>query len=271
VPWIHGERTVNRVEIDLAMHTSRAPVAVPSRPPDAVDRAIAVRVAGLIEDGATLQIGIGAIPAAILTALAGHRHLGIHSGALFDPVVDLIEAGAVDNSRKGADIGKTVAGCLLGTRRIWDFSGRNPDISLRSVAYTHDISVLSGLQKFVALNTAIEVDVTGQVNAETVDGRYVGAVGGAVDFLRGAQRCRGGLPIIALRSRAGGKSKIVARLSGPVSTSRADAGIFVTEHGVADLRGRPLRERIKRMIDIAHPEDRDSLDRAAYDGAMRND
>jgi acetyl-CoA hydrolase len=270
VPWIHGERMIHESEIDVLVETARLPVAMPSRAGDAVDQAVAANVAGLIEDGATLQIGIGALPAAILAALGEHRHLGIHSGAIGDAVADLMEAGAVDNSRKAMDPGVTVAGCLLGTRRIWDFSRRNPHISLRSVAYTHDISVLASLDKFTALNTAIEVDLTGQVNAETIDGRYIGAVGGAVDFLRGAQRSHGGLPIVALRARAGGKSKIVARLGGPVSTARADAGVIVTEHGIADLRGRSIKERVARMIDIAHLEDRDSLDRAAYDGAMRN-
>ncbi|HEX4111780.1 MAG TPA: acetyl-CoA hydrolase/transferase C-terminal domain-containing protein [Stellaceae bacterium] len=270
MPWIHGERTIHAAEIDVLVTSSRPPLEMPLRAGDAADRAIAARVAGLIEDGATLQIGIGALPGAILVSLAGHRHLGIHSGAIGDTVAGLMESGAVDNARKGIDAGVTVAGCLLGTRRIWDFSNRNPRISLRSVAYTHDIFVLSGLEKFTALNGAIEVDLTGQVNAETLDGNYVGAVGGAVDFMRGAQRSRGGLPIIALRSRAGDKSKIVGRLGGPVSTARADAGVIVTEHGIADLRGRTIAERVKRMIDIAHPEDRDSLERAAYDVTMRN-
>jgi acyl-CoA hydrolase len=261
MPWIEGERTLNATDIDALVPVSHPPLELPSRAGDATDRAIAAKVAGLIEDGATLQTGVGALPAAILAALSDHRHLGIHSGSLFDSVVDLIQAGAVDNSRKGVDSGVSVAGTLLGTRKLFAFAERNRQIMMRSSLYTHDPGVLAALDKFTALNSAIEVDLTGQINAEVADGRYIGGVGGAVDFLRGAQRSRGGLPIVALRSRAGGKSKIVARLSGPVSTSRADAGIVVTEHGIADLRGQPLKERVKRMIAIAHPEDRDALDR----------
>lgn len=270
LPWVDSERGI-AAEIDAMVRTSRPPLEIPSRPGDAIDQAIAAKVAGLIDDGATLQIGIGALPAAILTALGDRRHLGIHSGSLFDPVVDLVEAGAVDNSRKGADEGVSIAGLLLGTHKLLSFADRNPQIQMRSSLYTHDIGVLGALHKFTALNSAIEVDLTGQVNAEVADGRYIGAVGGAVDFTRGAHRSRGGMPIVALRSRAGGKGKIVARLSGPVSTSRADAGVIVTEHGVADLRGQPLGARIKRMIAIAHPDDRDSLERAAYDGAVMED
>ncbi len=261
VPWVAGERTINAAGIDVLVRSSRPPIEIPSRASDAVDRAIAARAAGLIEDGATLQIGIGALPAAILGALSGHRRLGMHSGSLFDPVVDLIQSGVIDNSRKGIDDGLTIAGTLLGTRKLFAFADHNRQIQMRSATYTHDSELLGRLNKFVAVNSAIEVDLTGQVNAELADGRYLGAVGGAVDFIRGAQRSRGGLAITALRSRTGGKAKIVARLSGPVSTSRADTGLVVTEHGVADLRGQPLKERIKRMIAIAHPDDRDALAR----------
>jgi acyl-CoA hydrolase len=261
IPWLAGERTINAIDVDVLVHTSRPPLEIPSRASDAVDRAIAARAAALIDDGATLQIGIGALPAAILAALSDHRRLGVHSGSLFDPIVDLLQSGTIDNSSKGVDDGVTVAGMLLGTRKLFAFADHNRQIQMRSALYTHDSEVLGRLNRFVALNSAIEVDLTGQVNAELADGRYIGAVGGAVDFIRGAQRSRGGLAITALRSRAAGKAKIVAQLTGPVSTSRADTGIVVTEHGVADLRGQPLKERIKKMIAIAHPDDRDALAR----------
>ena len=244
--------------------TSRSPLEIPLRPGDEIDRKIAMTVAGLIEDGATIQIGIGALPATILGALGNHRHLGIHSGSLFDPVVDLMRSGAVDNSRKTIDRGVSVAGCLLGTRKLFAFADRNERISMRAIAHTHDIAVIGSLDKFTALNSAVEVDLTGQINAETAGRKYLGAVGGAVDFLRGAHRSRGGLPIVALQSRASGKAKIVTNLSGPVSTSRADAGLIVTEYGAADLRGQSLRERIKRMIAIAHPDDRADLEKKAF-------
>jgi acyl-CoA hydrolase len=268
VPWLNGERTIAASDIEVMVETSRPLLEMPSRGFDDLDRAIAATVAGLIEDGATLQMGLGALPNAILSALAGHRHLGIHSGAIGDPVADLMEAGAIDNSQKGIDDGVTVTGLLLGTRRIFSFAERNPRILMRSIPYTHDIAVLGRLNKFAALNTAIEVDLTGQVNAEVADGVYLGAVGGAADFLRGAHRSRGGLPIVALRSRTGGKAKIVAMLSGPVSTSRADAGLIVTEHGVADLRGLSIAERVKRMIAIADPGDREALGRQAFEARL---
>ncbi|MGH6981441.1 MAG: acetyl-CoA hydrolase/transferase family protein [Stellaceae bacterium] len=264
LPWVNGERLVAASDIDMMVKTSRPPLDVPSRPGDEIDRKIAAAVAGLIEDGATIQIGIGALPTAILAALGDHRHLGIHSGSLFDPVVDLMRSGAVDNSRKTIDRGVSIAGSLLGTKELFAFADRNDRIAMRSVSYTHDIAVIGALDKFVALNSAIEVDVTGQINAETVGGKYLGAVGGAVDFLRGARRSRGCLPIVSLQSRAGGKAKIVTHLAGPVSTSRADSGLIVTEYGVADLRGQSLSERTRRMIAIAHPDDRERLEKAAF-------
>ena len=264
LPWIEGERTIAASRIDASVRTSRPVLEVPSRPGDATDRTIASIVSGLIEDGATIQIGIGALPAAILEALGDHRHLGIHSGSLFDPIVDLMQRGAVDNSRKTIDRGVSIAGCLLGTQKLHAFADRNKAIAMRAIGHTHDVGVIGSLDKFTALNSAIEVDLTGQINAETAGGKYLGAVGGAVDFLRGAQRSRGGLPIVALQSRTGGKAKIVSRLSGPVSTSRADAGLIVTEYGIADLRGQKLRERMKRMIEIAHPDDRANLEKEAF-------
>jgi len=264
LPWIEGERTIAASRIDASVRTSRPVLEMPSRPGDATDRTIASIVSGLIEDGATIQIGIGALPAAILEALGDHRHLGIHSGSLFDPIVDLMQRGAVDNSRKTIDRGVSIAGCLLGTQKLHAFADRNKAIAMRAIGHTHDVGVIGSLDKFTALNSAIEVDLTGQINAETAGGKYLGAVGGAVDFLRGAQRSRGGLPIVALQSRTGGKAKIVSRLSGPVSTSRADAGLIVTEYGIADLRGQKLRERMKRMIEIAHPDDRANLEKEAF-------
>jgi acyl-CoA hydrolase len=152
----------------------------------------------------------------------------------------------------------------MGSRRLHEFAHRNPAVQFRSTDYTHDPQVLASIERFVALNSAIEVDLTGQINAETAGGVYVGAVGGALDFLRGAQRSKGGLPIVALPSTAGNASRVVARLSGPVSTPRSDAGIIVTEYGVADLRGLPVSQRIQRMIAIAHPEFREGLEREAY-------
>lgn len=245
------------------MHTDRPLPEIGQAAPGPVERAIAGHVSGLVEDGATLQAGLGAIPEAVLDRLTDRRDLGVHSGAIGDAVARLTAGGGVTNARKSRDRGITVAGLALGGRPVHELIHRNPAVQFRSTRYTHDVGVLSSIERFVALNSAVEVDLTGQVNAELAAGRYVGAVGGAADFLRGAARSRGGLPIVALPSLAGGRSRIVSRLSGPVSTSRADAGLIVTEHGVADLRGQPLAQRIRRMIDIAAPQFRAALEQEA--------
>jgi acetyl-CoA hydrolase len=187
----------------------------------------------------------------------------VHSGLLPDPLVDLMEQGVVTGERKSLDRGLAVGGMLHGSRRLFDYADRNERIALRDTDYTHAAGVLAAQDRFVALNAAVEVDLSGQVNAEVARGRYIGAVGGAGDFLRGAARSRGGIPVVMLPARAGTASRIVARLSGPVSTSRSDAGVVVTEHGIADLRGLSLRQRAERMIAIAAPEDRAALDQAA--------
>ena len=259
VPWTCG-RTVTDVDVDVLVSVDRPPVPFSRAEVGEVERRIAANVAGLVEDGATLQIGLGAVPEAVLSALAGHRDLGVHSGQIGDAVADLMCAGVVTNARKSIDRGRTVAGLLMGTERLFGFAHRNRAIQLRETEYTHDPDVLAAQDRFVAVNSAIEVDLSGQINAETVRGEYVGAVGGAVDFLRGARRSRGGLPIVALPSTAGGYSRIVPRLSGPVSTARSDAGVIVTEFGVADLRGQPLRVRGERMLAIAHPEHRAAIE-----------
>jgi acyl-CoA hydrolase len=260
-PWTYGERSLGADDIDLMVETSRPPLEFPVPRIGPAEAAIARRVAGLIEDGATLQLGIGGLPEAILRELGGHRDLGVHSGAIGDGIADLMEAGVVTNARKAVDPGVTVGGLLLGTRRVYRFAHANPDLRFAAATYTHGADVLARQERLVALNAAIEVDLTGQVNAEVAAGTYLGSVGGAGDFLRGAGRARGGLPIVALASTVGpgGASRIVSRLSGPVSTARSDAGLVVTEHGVADLRGRTLRERKTLMIALADPAHRDAL------------
>ncbi len=264
VPWVAGERHLDAGEADLLVDAAFAPVdAAPSRP-GAAERAIADHVAGWVEDGATLQLGIGNLPDAVLAALHGHRDLGLHTGAVGEGIVGLAESGALTHARKSVDRGIGVAGLLMGGERLRRWAHRNPALRLRATEYTHGAEVLAAIDRLVAINSAIEVDLTGQVNAELAGGTYVGAVGGAMDFLRGAARSRGGLPIVALPAMAKGTSRIVATLSGPVGTPRADAGLIVTEHGVADLRGQPLSRRVRRMIDIAAPECREDLDRQAH-------
>lgn len=263
VPRTYGDTWVNASRIDIAVPANYAPLSSAPARSGAVEGAIARHVAGLVEDGATLQCGLGAVPEAVMAALGQHRRLGVHSGTVGDGVMTLMQAGALTNEVKGRDCGVGIAGVLMGSSALHRFAHCNPALALRRTEYTHDPDVLGSLNRFTAINSAIEVDLTGQVNAEVAAGSYVGAVGGAGDFLRGAHRSPGGLPIIALPSTAGNRSRIVTRLSGPVSTPRSDAGVFVTEHGVADLRGLTLAARVERMLCIAHPDQRALLEQQA--------
>jgi acetyl-CoA hydrolase len=275
VPDVGGDRRLSRGQIDVLVRTSRPPAEYAGKPASDVDIAIAEHVAGLVPDGATLQVGIGSLPAVVLRHLRGHRDLGVHSGMITDEIAELIEAGVVTGARKGTDRGLTVTGLLLGTSTLIKRAAVDKSIQLRDTRYTHDQAVLAAQHALVAVNSAIEVDLTGQANVEVAAGRYVGGTGGAADFLRGAARSAGGVPVIALPSTAGRSaalpsttgtaSRIVARLSGPAGLSRADAGVIVTEYGVADLRGLSLARRRERMIAIAHPDHRAALGAAAAD------
>ncbi len=269
VPEIAGCRALSRDEIDVIVHTSRPPPEHPAAPPKDVEAAIAARVADLVQDGTTLQFGVGGLPSAVLPRLKDRRDLGVHSGMISDALIGLVEAGAVTGARKSLDQGLIITGFLLGTRALFEHAAANPAVQLRDTRYTHDAGVLAAQHRLVAVNTATEVDLTGQVNTETVGDRYVGAVGGAADFLRGAARSTGGVPVVALPSTAGSSSRIVARLSGPVTVARSDAGVIVTEHGIADLRGLTLPQRQQRMLAIADPGHRSTLESALSTGARR--
>ncbi|TCK35077.1 acetyl-CoA hydrolase [Paraburkholderia sp. BL8N3] len=268
-PWTYGARPLDADDFDVIVETSRPLPDAPRTKAGPVERAIAGHVAALLDDGATIQCGIGALPETVLAGLAVHRDLGIHSGAIGDTVADLMQRGVVTNARKTIDRGVTIAGTMMGSSVIHRFAHRNASIAFRATGYTHDPAVLAQIDQFVAINAAIEVDLTGQINAESAGGRYLGAVGGALDFMRGARRSRGGLPIVVLPSRAGTKSRIVARIDGPVSTPRSDTAIVVTEYGAADLRGLTVSKRIEALLAIAHPDDRDDLARAAEGAALR--
>ena len=281
VPDVGGDRRLSRDDIDVIVHTSRPPAEYPEAAPRDIESVIAGHVASLVPDGATIQLGLGSMPAAVARRLRDHRDLGVHSGVITDAVAELIEAGVVTGARKSIDRGLTVAGFLMGTKHLITRAAADRSIQLRDTNYTHDPAVLAGQQHLVAINSATEVDLTGQVNSETVAGRYVGAVGGATDFLRGAARSDGGIPVIVLPSTAGsstggsstagsstaGTSRIVARLSGPASQARADAGVIVTEYGIADLRGLTLSQRRERMVVISHPDHRAALEAEAHRAA----
>ncbi|MCL4646532.1 acetyl-CoA hydrolase/transferase family protein [Burkholderia multivorans] len=263
VPWTYGGPFLRAADIDLLV-TSDTPFSdAAETTPGPVEQAIGQHVASLVEDGATLQTGIGAIPDAVMAALHDKRDLGVHTGSIGDGIAALCEAGVVTNARKTIDAGITVGGVIIGSARVRRFAHRNPALELRGTEYTHNPHVLRRIERFTAINSAVEVDLTGQVNAEVVGGTYVGAVGGVGDFLRAAQASRGGVPIVALPSTAGAHSRIVTKLAGPVTVPRSDACVIVTEYGIADLRGLSLAQRVPKMIAIAHPDHRERLAREA--------
>jgi acyl-CoA hydrolase len=267
VPFTFGDAVLPAARIGCAVHVARNPVEVSPAQISETDLAIAKIVAGYIEDGAVIQVGIGAVPDAILRLLQDRRDLGVHSGMIGDGLVNLVEAGVVTNALKPIDPGVSITGALIGTRRLYDFVDRNPKINLRSSSYTHSESVLSRLTRLVTINSAVEVDLTGQVNAEQSAGQYLGGTGGQVDYVRAGSRSPGGHSIIALPATAkGGKiSRITAALSGPVTTARSDVDVIVTEFGAAELKGQTLAERARRLVGIAHPDFREELDHAAAD------
>lgn len=237
-----------------------------TEPADAVTDRLARHVAGLVRDGDCLQLGIGKIPAAVLPLLANHRRLGMHSGLVTDGARVLLEAGALTGERKQIDRGRIVTNAVYGGAQLYDLAGREP-FAFRSVAYTHASYVVARIDDFVSVNSAVEVDLSGQVNAESVAGRQISGTGGAVDFARAAAMSRGGRAIVALPSlTASGRSRIVASLAAgtPVTCARSDVGIVVTEHGAADLRGLASRARAQALLGIADPSVRNGLEREFF-------
>jgi acyl-CoA hydrolase len=270
VPYTYGE-TIPASAIDVKVEVSRSPVEVPPARIGPTDEAIARHCAAYIGDGSVIQTGVGAVPDAILRQLGDRTDLGVHSGMLGDGLVDLIEAGVVTNARKEIDRGITINGALIGTRRLYDFAHRNPSIRMTPTSYTHDAVVLGQLSRLVTINSALEVDLTGQVNAEQSGAAYMGGTGGQVDFVRAGARSPGGaaLMVLAATAKGGTISKIVPALSGPVTTARTEVDVVVTEFGAAELKGQPLAERARRLVAIAHPDFRGELERAAFEIARR--
>lgn len=265
VPFTVGE-TIPAAAIDVAVRVSRPPVEVAPAKISETDEAIARYAARYIEDGAVLQTGVGAVPDAILRLVRDRKDLGVHSGMLGDGLVELVEAGVITNARKPIDAGVSINGALIGTRRLYQWADRNPSMRMCATSYTHDAAVLARLERLVTINSAMEVDLTGQVNAEQSGAAYLGGTGGQVDFVRAGARSKGGHAIIALPATAkGGRiSRITPTLSGPVTTARSDVDVIVTEFGAAELKGRTLAERTRRLIAIAHPDFQEDLDRAAH-------
>lgn len=270
VPFTYGE-TIPASAIDVFVHTDAAPVEVAAAKISETDEAIARHCAAYIGDGSVIQTGVGATPDAILRQLGDRKDLGVHSGMLGDGLVDLIEAGVITNARKEIDAGITINGALIGTKRLYDFCNRNPAVKMTPTSYTHDAAVLGQLSRLVTINSALEVDLTGQVNAEASGLNYMGGTGGQVDFVRAGARSPGGasLMVLAASAKGGAISKIVPSLNGPVTTARSEVDVVVTEYGAAELKGRSLAERARRLTAIAHPDFREELDRHAFEIAKR--
>jgi 4-hydroxybutyrate CoA-transferase len=273
MPRTLGESFIHVSQIDLAIEVD-APVHEVARPVIGdIERRIGAFIADLVVDGATLQLGIGAIPAATASFLDGKKDLGIHTEMFTDAVVDLVESGVVTGAAKARNRGKIVTAFLLGTHRLYEFARDNPMVEMRPVDFTNDTHVIRSFDNFTAINSAIEVDLTGQVVADSIGHRMYSGVGGQMDFIRGAALATGGRPIIALPSTAGSDgstSRITPALKegAGVVTTRAHVRTVVTEYGVAELWGRSLRERAKALIAVAHPDHRDRL---SYDARQHYD
>lgn len=265
-PETCGATSVASCDVDHVIRTNRPVVEILPGRGGGVEAVIGEHVARLVPDGATLQVGLGALPDATLVALRHRRDLGLHSGTIGDRVADLMEAGVITNRLKPVDPGIAVTAGLLGTRRIYAFAHRNAGLHMRSPRYTHDNRVHAEIPRLIGINSALEIDLTGQMNAEVAGGRHLGMVGGHADFMRGCMRSPGGRGIVALEAtaRGGAISRIVPRLADAVvTTSRSDADVVVTEYGIAELRGRTLAERARALIAIAHPDFRKTLSQAA--------
>lgn len=268
MPRTHGDALLHIKDIDATVDVDvQLPQVYPPKLSD-TDRAIGRHIAELIENGATLQMGIGSIPNAVLASLDGHKDLGVHTEMFSDGLIDLVDKGIVTGRKKVKHPGKIVAGFVMGTQRLYDFVHDNPQVLMLDMGYVNDTSVICRNPKVTAINSAIEVDLTGQVCADSIGTRLYSGVGGQMDFIRGASLSEDGKPIIALPSQtAKGESKIVSFLKpgAGVVTTRAHVHYIVTEYGVANLYGRNLKQRARALVEIAHPEHREHLEREAFE------
>ena len=272
MPRTQGDTLLHVSRVDAFVEASHPLSEYPNHAISEVQRAIARHVAPLIPDGATIQTGIGGIPEAVLGLLHDHKDLGIHSEMVPDNVIELIQAGVINGERKTLHPRKVVAGFVLGSKRLFDFVDNNSSFEFHRTAYANDPFVIAQNDRMVALNSAIEVDLTGQVCADSMGHTPYSGIGGQVDFLRGAARSRGGKPIITLpaTAKSGTVSRIVPRLQpgAGVVTSRGDVHYVITEHGVAYLHGKNLRQRAEALIAIAAPQFRDELERHAVEAKL---
>lgn len=269
VPRAWGDGILHISEIDSVVEHDSPLIEASFPEPSEVEQKIGQNCAGLIENGATLQMGIGAIPNAVLASLGNHKNLGVHTEMFSDGLIPLIEKGIVNNREKKLDRGRTVASFLMGTSKTYDFVDDNPGVAMRDVAYTNSVAIIRQQPKMTAINSAVEIDITGQVCADSIGCKHHSGVGGQIDFIRGAGYSEGGKPIIAVPSttKDGNISKITPMLKqgAGVVTTRANMHWVVTEYGAVDLYGKNLQQRARALIDIAHPKHRESLEQAAFE------
>ena len=268
MPRTHGDGIIHESVIDFGVEVNDTlPEHIPQELTK-VEKQIGQNCAALIEDGATLQMGIGSIPDAVLAALRNHKNLGVHTEMFSDGMIDLVESGVINNSMKRRHPNRIVSSFAMGTRRLYDFMDDNPNLAMLDCAYVNDTAIIRKNPKVTAVNSAIEVDLTGQVCADSISTYQYSGVGGQMDFIRGASLSEGGKPIIALPSSTNkGISRIVPYLKqgAGVVTTRAHVHYVVTEYGAASLYGLGLQQRAKELIKIAHPKQRDELEKAAHE------
>jgi acyl-CoA hydrolase len=259
---IHIDRFAACVAVDEPIYELRV------TPPNEAETRIGQYIAGLIQDGSTLQMGIGGIPNAVLSCLHNHKHLGVHTEMFSEGILPLIEKGIVDGSRKTVMPYKIVSGFAMGSRRLYDFMDDNPEVMMMDISFVNDTAVIRRNPKVIAINSALEIDLTGQVCADSIGLSMFSGVGGQMDFMRGAALSPGGKAICAIESMTNkGVSKIVPtlKIGAGVVTTRAHVQYVVTEYGVAELKGKNLAQRAKALINVAHPSIREELDRAAHE------
>jgi acyl-CoA hydrolase len=268
VPRAFGDAMIPMSMIDIFCEDNAPLIEAAPAEPDPIEKAIGTYVAGLVDDGATLQMGIGAIPNAVLGMLGNHKNLGIHTEMFSDGLLPLVEKGVVNGAEKVLDRGKIVSTFLMGSKKLYDFIDDNPGVLMMDVGYTNSVEMISKNPKVTSINSALQVDLTGQVCADSLGTVFYSGVGGQIDFLRGASCSRGGKPIIAMPSVTNkGLSKIapVLNLGAGVVTTRANMHWFVTEYGAINLYGKSLQERARLIISISHPDHREALDKAAFE------
>lgn len=268
MPRTHGDGLLHINDIDAMVACDTPIPEVAAGKPNEIETRIGRICAELIDDGATIQMGIGAIPNAVLASLGSHKDLGVHTEMFSDGLIDLVERGVVNGKYKRVHPGKVVAGFVIGTRRLYDFVDDNPLVAMLDIGYVNDTAVIRRNPKVTAINSAIEVDLSGQVCADSIGTRLYSGVGGQMDFIRGAAQSEGGKPIIALPSTTSkGESRIadILKPGAGVVTTRAHVHWVVTEYGATNLHGQNLRQRAFSMIAIAHPDHREALEKAAHE------